>query len=660
MKISARTSLIVAMSVLLLACFEITGIDGPQDVELGEIVEYVVSFRADEDSAPEGWTGEIWWDLPRGWTFLSGEYEGVANGVPFAGVLTPNPLTFDIWAGCFNTTLTYGWHYRGSASTELEPPVVAGDTGTATLRFRVDGAPWEFIGRARCGFSASMESGSNSFCGPFIEFDLVVREPDEPRTVRQWISQAGDGRGAANAIFDTSVVVFNPASASRELLLSLWPDTWGGQTVLQEIPEMLGPRQMVERKMTDFFGGWGFDRFGLLQSDLTIVEPVGEPDPMIQATIFATNQDGRQFGQYFQGGAAGNALHAGETALLFTTHEPQRYRVNVGIVSMEDGTQVVLTPRGPGGQALADPVLFRPNFFGITEQYNNIYALWDLAGHRNVMVEAEVESGAAFVYGSALDGRWQIPGTSDPTTILPVTRGSDRVVLLELGRITGINEFSGSASVYNHGSQPIDVRVDFYERGVPGTSASSSLTIGGMETLGWDDAVGELVGRSGVTGSLVLTVEDGQPGSAGISAVGREFAIYRDGDEILGTAGQAMPGLVDTDMLVPGETFHFIGLRDRELDAGPERSHLGLLNLGPADAVVKVSGFADERTPEGTTWVSVRAGEQTRVNRIMRAIKPEQDGGLKRIEVTTTVPVHALAYKVNSNGDPVTLLPFRR
>ena len=72
------------------------------------------------------------------------------------------------------------------------------------------------------------------------------------------------------------------------------------------------------------------------------------------------------------------------------------------------------------------------------------------------------------------------------------------------------------------------------------------------------------------------------------------------------------------------------------------------------------AGYADDGSPEGTTWVAIRAGEQIRVNRILRAINRDQDGGLKRIEVTTTAPVHALAYRVNAYGDPVTLRPFRR
>jgi hypothetical protein len=271
-----------------------------------------------------------------------------------------------------------------------------------------------------------------------------------------------------------------------------------------------------------------------------------------------------------------------------------------------------------------------------------------------------VESGAAFVYGSVLDGRGEVPGTSDPTTILPATAGANRVVLFELGHITGLNEFSGSASIYNHGPDATVVRADFYERGVPGVADSTSLTVGGREAISWDDAVGELMGRTEVVGALVFTIEDGYSEGGGLSAIGREFAIYREEGEVTGTAGQAIPGLVDSDMLMPGETFHFIGLRERDLEAGPERSHLGLLNLGSTDSTVRIAGFADDGTPEGIIWITVRAGEQKRVNRILPAINPEQDGGLKRLEVTATAPVHALAYRVNSNGDPVTILPFRR
>ena len=58
--------------------------------------------------------------------------------------------------------------------------------------------------------------------------------------------------------------------------------------------------------------------------------------------------------------------------------------------------------------------------------------------------------------------------SNDPTTILPVLGGSERVILLEIGSIQGIDEFSGSASITNYSGRQAMVRADFLQRGVGG------------------------------------------------------------------------------------------------------------------------------------------------------------------------------------------------
>jgi len=151
----------------------------------------------------------------------------------------------------------------------------------------------------------------------------------------------------------------------------------------------------------------------------------------------------------------------------------------------------------------------------------------------------------------------------------------------------------------------------------------------------------------------------GQPIRAVLSAIGREFAIFTEGAQVVGTAGQLMPGLSDDEMLQPGESFHFIGLRDRSTSQGRERSHLGVLNLGEALVTMTVFGFDASGASEGSIQQTVQPGEQLRVNNILRAINPDQDGGLKRVRVEVSGPLHVLAYRVNGNGDPVTLRGFR-
>jgi hypothetical protein len=476
----------------------------------------------------------------------------------------------------------------------------------------------------------------------------------------RFLPQAGAGPGAGGSEFDTAVSVFSD-DGNMNLEFRIQERSSGRWQTLDTTTIFEGETREDRLSLPIFkeFGPNG--AFGAVRVNATSrsIAKSGHfsTSPMVQAVIFATLPDGRQFGQFFAGEPPENAQQAGEESLLFTTHDPSRYRVNVGVAAVVDGTRVVMTPLGNGGVALADPVVFELDDGG-SDQVNDIHSRWGLGMTADVMVLVEVETGAAFPYGSVLDGRTGVPGTSDPTTILPVTEGSRRVVLLEMGRITGLNEFSGSASIYNHGALPVTVRADFYERGVPGVAETSTFQLGARTVMSWDDVVGELTGRTGVVGAVVFNTV-GQTVRAVLSAIGREFAIFTEGAQVVGTAGQLMPGLSDDEMLQPGESFHFIGLRDRSTSQGRERSHLGVLNLGEALVTMTVFGFDASGASEGSIQQTVQPGEQLRVNNILRAINPDQDGGLKRVRVEASGALHVLAYRVNGNGDPVTLRGFR-
>jgi hypothetical protein len=63
---------------------------------------------------------------------------------------------------------------------------------------------------------------------------------------------------------------------------------------------------------------------------------------------------------------------------------------------------------------------------------------------------------------------------------------------------------------------------------------------------------------------------------------------------------------------------------------------------------------------EGEWTRRVRPMELVHVKIIISKINPSQDGGVKRLEVTTTGPLHARAFRVNTTGHPISIEPFRR
>jgi hypothetical protein len=457
----------------------------------------------------------------------------------------------------------------------------------------------------------------------------------------------------AGAFFTSKWNLFNSAGDDLEVDMTYTPRAdFGGdpQTVQYTIPT--GVLQEITDPLEEIFG-ISEDAVGSVVMEV----PDGSIDDlMVQSVVFARQDDGREFGQFFPARRLADALQAGETAYITTTEDPTHNRVNFGVMATRDGTSVKVSPVAPIGHVLGGSRRFNLDA-AQSRQLNDIHDAFDLGEMADVQLEVEVLEGAALVYGSVVDGKGDYAGTSDPTTVQPSTTGAFEVTLLELGPVVGYDEFSGSASITNHSPNPAEVTVDFIDRSSPGVAASQNMTVAAGETLGYGDLVGDLIGVENAVGTVLLSSDNGTL----LSATGREFAIFRDGEgEVTGTAGQLIEGLTGDDLLNPGKTHHFIGLRQVETGDSLERSHIAFFNPGDSRVDVTMRLFDDSGELEGEWTRGVRSLELVHVNNIVSKINPSQDGGVKRLEVTTTGPVHARAFRVNTTGDPITIEPFRR
>ncbi len=402
---------------------------------------------------------------------------------------------------------------------------------------------------------------------------------------------------------------------------------------------------------------WKVEGTGGSGGSLAHAQALRRGDPlMMESIITSTLADGRVFGQWFPTFTRRDDVDAGETALFHTTHDPTRYRVNFLVMALEDGTTVSVTPVAPIGSPRATPYSVTLNQ-GQNFQINDVNSFFGLGGLGDYMIELAVDAGDALGVGSVLDGTAANPGTSDPTTVLAAVP-STTVTLLEVGPVQGFNEFSGSAMVANHSSTTAQVAADFYARGTPGVAASSSFSIPAGGIMGFNDVVGDLLGLSNTVGTLVLhTTNDTL-----ISAIGREFAVFRDGQgQVNGTAGQLMPGLTTDDLLEPGSTYEFLGVVQHQEQNGLRRTHVALFNPGDLDVHATLGLLNDQGNADGSPMVqTVRPGELVQLNNVADQIKPGQDGGLKSLVLTTDGELYALAFSVNPTGDPVTRPPFVR
>jgi hypothetical protein len=408
--------------------------------------------------------------------------------------------------------------------------------------------------------------------------------------------------------------------------------------------------------VTDPLAAWfGFSGSTPAVGSLLLELRDGGGDLLAQSVVFARNSDGSEFGQFFPALREADALAAGQVGYLASTVNAQVYRVNVGLMGLADGTQVTVTLQERIGTPLAAGQTFALDR-GDSRQLNNIFNVFHIPPTDDIVIAVAVTSGKALAYASILDGNIAYTGTNDPTTILPVTGGAPEVTLLELGPIQGLNEFSGSASVTNFSQGQASVRADFFARGTPGVNQSATFTIPAGRTMGYEDMVGDLFGIQGV-GTLRLTSLNGTL----LAATGREFAIYRNlQGEVIGTAGQDIPGMLPGERIQAGATYHLLGLREVNDQGGRERSHIAAFNPGSATVTLTVELY-DGATgaSEGQTTLTVRGGELVQTNSIIPAINPNHGGRDKRLEVSATGPLYVRAFRVNRDGDPITIPPQR-
>ena len=463
----------------------------------------------------------------------------------------------------------------------------------------------------------------------------------------------------SGAFFTSRVELFNSSGGDKEVVVTYTPRAdLGGASRTAVVPLPGDTLLEVADPLSAWFGFSGNETaVGSLLLELRDEGEQLSADDMLlaQSVVFAQNDDGSEFGQFFPALREADALGPGEVGYLASAVNAQVYRVNVGLMGLMNGTQVIVTPQDPIGTDLAAGRTFNLDNGG-NRQLNNIFNVFGLAPRDNIVVAVEVRSGVALAYASILDGNIVYDGTSDPTTILPAIFGAPEVTLLEVGPIQGFNEFSGSASVTNHSSGDAVVLAEFFARGQPGVAADTTFTIPGGGTMGFDDIVGELFAIQGV-GALRLTTQNGTL----ISASGREFALFRDGQgEVAGTAGQLIPGMLPSELLAPGATYHLLGLREVESLSGLERSHIAAFNPGSATVTLNVEVYdgATGRS-EGDIDLTVRGGELIQRNSIIAVVNPGHNGDVKRLEVEATGPVYVRAFRVNRDGDPITIPPQR-
>lgn len=495
--------------------------------------------------------------------------------------------------------------------------------------------------------------GSNNFLSATMlytaDFPAADSTPDWQAPVVANLS------GAGGVFFSSQLWGYNSTGDPLQIRALYTPRSdIGGSVKSTTFTLPAGTVTYYPNLLNGLFGFSSSDRAaGTLNLHLDPAFPEGRPGVAFQSTVTARRPDGSEYGQGVPVTPRDEAVPAGFSVVFPTTADARHNRVNVAAAALRPA-DITLQLYSETNQPLGAPKVLTLGAGG-SAQLNDVFQQFGVPPQDGATVRFTVHSGLAQGYVSVLDGGTPgYSGTSDPATMPWSWDGDGTVTMFELGSITGLNEFKGSATIRNHSAGPATVRLDFYERGKPGVAATTQVVIPAGGTRAWGDFIGEALNLPGKVATVVCHAQ----GGARISAAGREYAVFRDGaGKQVGTAGQLVPGLTDRDLLRPGSTYAVFNVKQTGTTAGSERSHFAAFNPGPRDATVTLRMYDDGGVFEGEKSWLVRAGEEVRINFIAGAIKPSQDGGSKHLLITATTPVHALMFRVNGSGDPVTVRP---
>ncbi len=497
--------------------------------------------------------------------------------------------------------------------------------------------------------SASWGNGPQGDVRRVYNYARCVRNAETTTTTSDTSYLPAVAHIQGSAYFSSRIEAFNNSDEAMTVQMVFAPRVdLGGATRSASLN--LESKQMlsIDDPLSQWFG-ISSDAVGSVAFE---VSDGANDDLLLSSIIFAVNDDGSEYGQYFPATQGSKATAAGQTAYLATTVDGQRMRVNFGAMATEDSTLLKVSLLDADGVPVGSTRTLELDT-GVSQQLNDLEAEFDGLSIEDSLVSVEVVAGAAIVYNSVLDGNSSTPGTSDPTTIQPVITGATTVTLLELGSIQGYDEFAGSATVSNLSDSTTLVQAELYIRDDPGLADSADFILASGQTRGFPDLLGELFGVSGSVGTVVLQSSEPQA----LMASGREYSILSDADgEVQGTAGQLIPGMSSEELLQAGNTYHLLGLRQRSIGTDLERSHVAAFNPGSSQLTVRLDLYdGDTAAFEGSTTIILQGYELTQLNDVIEGIKASQDGSTKRLEVVCDAAVYLAAFRVNSSGDPVTI-----
>jgi hypothetical protein len=242
-------------------------------------------------------------------------------------------------------------------------------------------------------------------CNVFSDFSptISVLINAAPAPAMRVLAVAGSVQGSFGSFFKTSVQLYNPKNVSVSGRLVYHPAGASASAGDPSLSFSLAPGKTVS--YADLLPAMGVAS-GVGSVDL--IADQTSPLPVVLVRVFNDAGSAGTTGLAEEAMSPDDALRAGTGGVLIAPPDVQRFRLNIGIRSLEQGAALTITVRDRDGLVVKTvPKSFGPSFF---QQITSAQMLdgYVLAGGETITFD--LASGSAFVYGATTDNT-----TNDPS-----------------------------------------------------------------------------------------------------------------------------------------------------------------------------------------------------------------------------------------------------
>ncbi|HEX6641471.1 MAG TPA: hypothetical protein VF215_10185, partial [Thermoanaerobaculia bacterium] len=228
---------------------------------------------------------------------------------------------------------------------------------------------------------------------------VLVKASVEPLRLKRVLPVVGSLHGNFGSFFKTSVQLFNPTDGSVSGTIVYHPNDGGADATLAYALEA-GKSINWDDLLT------AMNRSGLGTAD--IVGDLGSA--MVVSSVRVFNDAGADgtTGLNEEAFRVEDALQSGQTGVLIAPADVTRFRLNVGIRTLEQGAAMTIVVRDREGIVLKTlDRSFSATYFEQTSSSGFLLGL-TLAGGESISIQ--LTSGSAFIYGATTDNK-----TNDPS-----------------------------------------------------------------------------------------------------------------------------------------------------------------------------------------------------------------------------------------------------